>query len=52
MNSMKTYNSVTFYFLKNSFSDISSKCILPNRCAAVPTLIVFGENPLTANIRK
>ena len=30
MNSMKTCPSVTFYFMKNSFSDISGKWILPN----------------------
>ena len=36
MNSMKTCNSVTFYFMKNSFSDISRKCILPNMIRAVP----------------
>ena len=36
MNSMKTYNSVTFYFLKNSFSDISSKWISLNKIRAVP----------------
>ena len=30
MNSMKTCNSVTLYFMKNSFSDISRKCIWPN----------------------
>ena len=30
MNSMKTFNSVTFYFMKKLFSDISRKYILPN----------------------
>ena len=30
MNSMQTCNSVTFYFMKNSFPDISMKCISPN----------------------
>ena len=30
MNSMQTCNSVTFYFMKNSFSDVSRKWILPN----------------------
>ena len=32
MSSMKTCNSVTFYFMKNSLSDSSRKCILPNMC--------------------
>ena len=35
MNSMKTCNSVTFYFMKNSFSDFSRKWILPNMIRAV-----------------
>ena len=30
--------SVTFYFMKNSFSDISRKCILPNVIGAVNRL--------------
>ena len=30
MNSVKTCPSVTFYFMKNSFSDIDTKWILPN----------------------
>ena len=30
MNSMKTCPSVTFYFMKNSFSDIDRKWILPD----------------------
>ena len=29
VNSMQTCNSVTFYFMKNSFCDISRKWILP-----------------------
>ena len=33
-NSMQTSNSVTFYFLKNSFSDVSRKWILPNMIRA------------------
>ena len=35
LNSMETCNSVTFYFMKNSFSDISRKWILPNMIRAV-----------------
>ena len=35
MNSMQTCNSVTFYFMKNSFSDVSRKRILPNMIRAV-----------------
>ena len=34
MNFMKTCPSVTFYFMKNSFSDISRKWILPNMIRA------------------
>ena len=30
MNSMQTCNSIAFYLVKKSFSDISRKCILPN----------------------
>ena len=43
MNSMQTCKSVTFYFMKNSFSDVSRKWILPNMISAVP---------LPANVRK
>ena len=43
MNSMKTCPSVTFYFMKNSFSDISRKRILPNMIRAGTTLIIFGK---------
>ena len=43
MNSMKTCPSVTFYFMKNSFSDISSKWILPNMIRAVPAPIILGN---------
>ena len=35
MNCMKTSNSVTFYFMKNSFSDISRKRILLNMIRVV-----------------
>ena len=35
MISMKTCNSVTFYFVKNSLCDISRKWILPNMIGAV-----------------
>ena len=42
-NSMKTCPSVTFYFLKNKFSDISRKWILPNMIRAGTALIIFGK---------
>ena len=35
VNAMQTCNSVTFYFMKNSFSDVSRKWILPNMIRAV-----------------
>ena len=34
MNFMRTCNSVMFYFMKNSFSDVSRKWILPNMIRA------------------
>ena len=43
MNSMQTCNSVTFYFMKNSFSDVSWKWILPNMIRAGTALIIFGK---------
>ena len=43
MDSMKTCNSVTFYFMKNSFSDISRKRILPNMIRAGTALIIFSK---------
>ena len=43
MNSMQTCNSVTFYFKKNSFSDVSRKWILPNMTRAGTALIIFGK---------
>ena len=43
MNSMQTCNSVTFYFMKNSFSDISRKCFLPHVNRTVPALIILGK---------
>ena len=43
MNSTKTCNSVKFYFMKNSFCDVSRKKILPNVIRAVPALIIFGK---------
>ena len=43
MNSMKTCPSITFYFMKNSFSDISRKCTLPNMIRAGTALIIFGK---------
>ena len=45
MNSMQTCNSVMFYFMKNSFSDVSRKWILPNMIRVVSALIIFGTNP-------
>ena len=38
MNSMQTC-----YSMKNSFSDVSIKWILPNMIRAVPALIMFGK---------
>ena len=35
MNSMQTCKSVTFYIMKNSFSDVSRKWILPNMIRTV-----------------
>ena len=43
MNSMQTCNSVTFYFMKNSFSDVSRKWILPNMIRAGTALIIFDN---------
>ena len=43
MNSMNTCNSVTFYFMKNSFSDISRKCIVPNMIRVVPASTIFSK---------
>ena len=51
MNSLKTYNSVKFYFMKNSFSNISRKCILPNMIRAGTGLNHFWHNALPSNIR-
>ena len=51
MNSMKTCNSVTFYFMKNSFSDISRKRILPNMTREVPSNNRIWQNAPPANIR-
>ena len=43
MNSMQTCNSVTFYFMKNSFSDVSRKWILPNMISTTLTFpIIHG----------
>ena len=39
----ETCNSVTFYFMKNSFSNIDRKCILPNKIVAVTAPIMFGK---------
>ena len=38
MNFMQTCNSVTFYFMENSFSDVSRKWILPNMIRAGTTM--------------
>ena len=43
MNSMKTCNSVTFYYITNSFSVVSRKWILPNMTRAVPVPIILGK---------
>ena len=43
MNSMQTCNSVTFYFMKNSFSDVSRKWIVPNMIRAVLAYFIFGK---------
>ena len=43
MNSMKTCPSVTFYFMKISFSDIDRKWILPSMIRAGTALIIFGK---------
>ena len=43
MNSMQACNSVTFYFMKNSFSDVSRKWILPNMIRAEHQKISFSE---------
>ena len=51
MNSMKTCPSVTFYFMNNSFSDVSRKWILPNMIRAVP-IPTYLVGPLPANIGK
>ena len=40
---MKCVPSVTFYFMKNSFSDSSRKCILPNMIGAVIKSTFFLE---------
>ena len=50
MNSMKTCNSVTFYFVNNSFSDISRKWILSNMIRAVPALITSSVSVLDEQI--
>ena len=43
MNSMQTCNFITFYFMKNSFSDVCRKWILPNMIRAGTTLFIFGK---------
>ena len=49
MKSMQTCNSVTSYFMKNSFSDVSRKWILPNMIRAelqVCMEFMFTQNHL------
>ena len=41
LSSMKTCYSVKFYFMKNSFSDISRKWILPNMIRAGTILVLY-----------
>ena len=48
MNSMKTCSSVMFYFITNSFSDVSRKWILLNMIRVVRN----RENPPSDNIKK
>ena len=43
MNSMKLVIRLHFIWLKNSFSAINRKCILPNMIRVVPALIIFGK---------
>ena len=43
MNFMQTCNSVTFYFKKNPFSDVSRKWILPNMIRVGTALIILGK---------
>ena len=52
MNSMQTCNSITYYFMKNPFYDISRKCILSNMLKAVPVLIISRKThfmPISEN---
>ena len=51
MNSMKTCPSVTFYFMKNSFSDIGRKWILPNMIRAVNRLHSNGTGQFTPKMK-
>ena len=44
MNSKQICNSVTFYFMKNSFSDVSRERILPNMIRVGTALIIFGKS--------
>ena len=46
MNSMQTCNFVTFYFMNNSFSDVSRKWILPNMIRAVHEIKRDGKTSL------
>ena len=40
---LETCPSVTFYFLTNSFHDISRKFILPNVIRVILAVIIFGK---------
>ena len=41
LNSMKTFRPVLIHGKLISY--VSRKCILPNRCAAVSAIIIFGK---------
>ena len=47
MNSMQTFNTVTFISWKKSFSDISRKCTLPNMIWAVTGTVLGHPRYLT-----
>ena len=47
-NSIQTRNSITFYFMKNSFSDIIRRWILSNIIGVVSYLV----KAVSANVRK
>ena len=47
---MQTCNSVTFYFINNSFSDVSRKWILPNMIR-VGTECTYGIGQFTPKMK-